>query len=116
MSNMLNMLNIMISNQMDKANGEELILLQKMNNVKCTILETGLRPTEMTYYVCSCDPNKIEAICEECAKTCHKNHIISPTPQKGLQVCSCGTKAHYVDDKTYDTYKKQCFYNELSVV
>jgi hypothetical protein len=113
---MLHMLTQMISNQLDKANDEELTLIQKMNNVKCTILETGLRPTEMTYYVCSCDPNKIEAICEECAKTCHKNHIISQSPLRGLQVCSCGTKAHYVDDKAYDTYKNQCFYDELAVV
>jgi hypothetical protein len=116
---MLNMINTMIQNFVDihqESDTNEMQLLQKMTSVNCTILESGLRPREMEYYHCSCDPNKIEAICKECAKTCHKDHIISPQAYRGIQVCSCGIKAHNIDNKKYAVYKKECFYHELSIM
>jgi hypothetical protein len=116
---MIKMLNSMIkkfeNNNEENHMNEELYLVKVMNSVKCTILESGLRPTEMKYYFCSCDPNKIEAICEDCARNCHREHIISPQYFKGVQVCSCGTKAHNVEAKNYEIYKQECYYHELSI-
>jgi len=89
----------------------EFILIKNMKQIKCNILENGLKPIHMKYYFCSCDPNKIDPICEECALKCHANakHSLS-TPLEGPNVCACGLRGHNVtnDAPNMIKYNKVC--------
>ena len=87
----------------DKLKPTDLNLIKKMRNVpNCTVLESGLRPTseKVKFFYCSCDPNKIHQLCEECAMKCHnyRGHQVKEQPPAYIR-CHCGEKAHNVEDR-----------------
>jgi hypothetical protein len=94
----------------------DLDLIQTMiQNTQCTVMLKGNKKAEMTYYFCSCDPNQRDAICEQCANTCHAKHNHSRA-YFGPQVCTCGIKCHSVTMKRLpsDTYVPRCLFLEMS--
>lgn len=99
---------------MEENLSDEFQLIRNMKTIKCSVLETGLRPVKMKHYFCSCDPNKIDPICEECAVNCHKNHILS-APIEGNTICACGLKAHNIilDSQNMVEYNNNCYIYEI---
>lgn len=96
---------------------EEFDLIKSMKRVKCTILETGLKANKQIYYFCSCDPNKIDPICEECTRICHKNHVLS-SKLEGNIICACGFKGHRLstENQNSNEYRKNCVFNEFEKI
>lgn len=98
---------------------EELPIIKQMKSVKCKVLENGLKLKEMNFYLCNCDIDQKDPICEECARVCHsgENHVLT---QKyfNKQVCQCGIKRHRVDQnfssQDYQRYKQTCYFYEFS--
>jgi hypothetical protein len=94
----------------------DLDLIQTMiQHNQCSVMQKGSKKIEMTYYFCGCDSNQRDAICEQCADTCHREHNRS-RPYFGPQVCTCGIKCHSVSTKRqpYDTYVPRCLFLEMS--
>jgi len=103
-----------IDNLYEENLDEQFILIKTMKKIKCSILESGLKPKKMKYFFCSCDPNKMNPICEECAKNCHKDHILSE-PLEELNVCACGYKLHNISNETLNIeYKKDCQFFDIA--
>jgi hypothetical protein len=96
---------------------EQFDLIKTMKRIKCTIFDTGLKPERQFYYNCSCDPNKIYSICEECSKTCHKNHVLSERLEGNI-ICACGFKGHLIssENKNSNGYDKNCVFNEFEKI
>jgi hypothetical protein len=104
----------------DRLKPIDLNLIKKMKNVpNCTVLEAGLRLTveKVKFFYCSCDPNKIHQLCEECAMKCHKTrgHQVKEQPPAFIR-CYCGEKAHNVEEDgvSRKVYRPQCYFHELA--
>lgn len=85
-------------------------------HVHCQILKAGITPVMGVYFLCECDPERRNSICEECFKVCHvggdHKEIKRVTKE---DVCMCGFKCHQpmnqaevVDEK----YTSQCLFGE----
>ena len=85
-------------------------------HVHCQILKAGITPVMGVYFLCECDPERRNSICEECLKVCHvggdHKEIKRVTKE---DVCMCGFKCHQpmnqaevVDEK----YTSQCLFGE----
>jgi len=95
---------------------KELILVNRLKELKCTILEYGTRPIKMKYFFCKCDSNLMEVICEYCAENCHQTeeHSLIIIEKEDYKVCQCGLKNHKANEKN-NTFTSKCLYNELSI-
>ena len=85
-------------------------------HVQCSILKAGISPVLDVYYLCECDPERRNPICEECFRQCHVGDDHKEIKRITKEdVCMCGFKCHQpmnqaesVDEK----YTKQCLFGE----
>ena len=89
--------------------------------VDCQILKSGIKESKTTYYICECDPERTNPICENCFNICHKSG--EDYPHKLIRssimnaVCICGYKCHQLfteSDQQDKQYKKICTFGELA--
>ncbi|EAX94887.1 hypothetical protein TVAG_370580 [Trichomonas vaginalis G3] len=60
-------------------------------NSKCNFAVNGITPVKQVYYQClTCTQSKGLPICESCAKTCHKGHLLVVLQNGFLTGCACG--------------------------
>ena len=57
--------------------GEEFSMnyASELQSKRCSILTYGLIETEGDYYICDCDPERNNPICEYCFMACHNNDV-----------------------------------------
>jgi hypothetical protein len=95
---------------------KQLEKVKLLKSIDCNILKYGNKKVHIEYYYCSCDPEEKDAICSECAKTCHKGHKISVV-HFGMETCKCGLRCHKIenisalDDYRYDS---KCYFHKWS--
>lgn len=110
------------TNEYDK---EEVLInyIEAIQSVQCEILQSGIKESEGTYYICECDPERMRPICSNCFLKCHKGG------QEGLHkeirsgtmnaVCICGYKCHKPLSElgTCDIiYKTECSFGEMGKI
>ena len=94
---------------------------EEIFEIQCKILKSGIKEIKDTYYICECDPERTNAICENCFNICHKggNEYPHKLIRSGVMnaVCICGYRCHALfsesgqEDKQY---KKNCTFGELA--
>ena len=103
---------------------EELIdFSTDLNEIRCQILENGLKEVKSKFYICECDPERSNPICEECFKKCHFNGVKYPHKEISNKemnaVCICGYKCHRPlneSEKQDKQYKIMCTFGELGTI
>ena len=103
---------------------EELIdFSTDLNEIRCQILENGLKEVQSKYFICECDPERSNPICEECFKKCHFNGVKYPHKEISNKemnaVCICGYKCHRPlneSEKQDKQYKIMCTFGELGTI
>ena len=84
--------------------------------VQCSIVKHGLTKAYANYYLCECDPERKNPICENCFKECHKGsgHAEIKMIQQE-KICMCGIKSHqpFNENENLDNkYSKKCLFGE----
>ena len=94
-----------------------------LNEIHCQILENGLKEVKAKYFICECDPERSNPICEECFKKCHFNGVKYPhkeiSNKETNAVCICGYKCHRPlneSEKQDKQYKINCTFGELGTI
>ena len=94
-----------------------------LNEVHCQILENGLKEVKSKYFICECDPERSNPICEECFKKCHFNGVKYPNKEISNKetnaVCICGYKCHRPlneSEKQDKQYKINCTFGEWGTI
>ena len=94
-----------------------------LNEIHCQILENGLKEVKVKYFICECDPERSNPICEECFKKCHFNGLKYPhkeiSNKETNAVCICGYKCHRPlneSEKQDKQYKINCTFGELGTI
>ena len=94
-----------------------------LNEIHCQILENGLKEVKAKYFICECDPERSNPICEECFKKCHFNGVKYPhkeiSNKETNAVCICGYKCHRPlneSEKQDKQYKVNCTFGELGTI
>ena len=94
-----------------------------LNEVHCQILENGLKEVKSKYFICECDPERSNPICEECFKKCHFNGVKYPhkeiSNKETNAVCICGYKCHRPlneSEKQDKQYKINCTFGEWGTI
>ena len=103
---------------------EELIdFSSDLNEIRCQILENGLKEVQTKFFICECDPERSNPICEECFKKCHFNGVKYPhkeiSNKEQNAVCICGYKCHRPlneSEKHDKQYKVMCTFGELGSI
>ena len=87
--------------------------------VQCSIVKHGLTKAYANYYLCECDPERKNPICENCFKECHKGNghaEIKMIQQE--KICMCGIKSHqpFNENENLDNkYSKKCLFGEWAI-
>ena len=92
----------------------QLRVIKILKSVNFQLLLSSYKSELGDFVFCSCDPEKKEPICMECAKICHsehKNQII----EKITAICNCGMKSHKILTKKQSLILKQCVFSEWSI-
>ena len=108
------------------SNKPQLPLVQKMKEIPCDIMATGIHEGPMDYYFCkTCDKEYKYPICKVCAEQCHKNHLILdyvPASEGYFSICMCGYKGHVIKTKkkeeeiiNIEQNSNKCHFNDLSI-
>ena len=107
------------------SNKPQLSVVQKMKQISCDIMATGIRKVPMDYFFCkTCDKERKYPICKVCAERCHKNHLVLDYVQASeghLSICMCGFKGHIIkikkkEEEIYiDQNTSKCYFNDLSI-
>ena len=108
------------------SNKPQLSLIQKMKQIPCDIMATGIHKVPMDYFFCkTCDKEHKYPICKVCAEQCHKNHLILDyvsASEEHLSICMCGFKGHAIKIKKkeeeiidIDQNSSKCYFNDLSM-
>ena len=108
------------------SNKPQLSLIQKMKQIPCDIMATGIHKVPMDYFFCkTCDKEHKYPICKVCAEQCHKNHLILDyvsASEGHLSICMCGFKGHAIKIKKkeeeiidIDQNSSKCYFNDLSM-
>ena len=94
-----------------------------LNEIHCQILDNGLKEVKAKYFICECDPERSNPICEECFKKCHFNGVKYPhkeiSNKETNAVCICGYKCHKPlneSEKQDKQYKVNCTFGELGTI
>ena len=106
------------------SNKPQLSVVQKMKQIPCDIMATGIHKIPMEYFFCkTCDKERKFPICKVCAEQCHKSHLILDYVQASedhLSICMCGFKGHIIKIKKkeeeidLDQNSSKCYFNDLS--
>ncbi len=90
-----------------------------LSEIHCQLLDTGIKEVYAKYYICECDPERSNPICEKCFKTCHCNGAKFPhkeiKSESKVSVCICGYKSHkplYASEQSDKHYKQLCTFGE----
>ena len=107
------------------SNKPQLSVVQKMKQISCDIMATGIRKVPMDYFFCkTCDKERKYPICKICAEKCHKNHLVLDYVQANdghLSICMCGFKGHIIKIKKkeeeidIEQNSSKCYFNDLSI-
>ena len=107
------------------SNKPQLSIVQKMKQISCEIMATGIHKVPMDYFFCkTCDKEHKYPICKVCAEQCHRSHLILDYVQASeghLSICMCGFKGHVIKNKKreeeidIDQNSSKCYFNDLSV-
>ena len=96
---------------------------QGLLDINCLILSTGIKESKNMFYICECDPERANCICETCFNECHKGGKEYPHREisSGVQnsVCYCGYKCHKPfsqSEKNDPQYKQNCTFGEWSLI
>ena len=85
------------------SNKPQLAIVQKMKQISCDIMSTGIKKVPMDYFFCkTCDKEHKFPICKVCAERCHKGHLILDYIQANEDhpaICMCGYKGHNMINK-----------------
>ena len=103
----------------------QLAIVQKMKQIPCNILSTGIHKIPMDYFFCkTCDKEHKFPICKVCAEKCHRNHLILDYVQASeshKSICMCGFKGHYIKSKKkeeeidIEQNSSRCYFHNLSI-
>jgi len=74
-------------------------IVNKLNSVKCTIMQKGYKKILSDFIYCSCDPEHQDPICDVCFYKCHVGHKIQ-IKKRMMALCSCGSKSHKIQSLT----------------
>ena len=112
----------LISDQPDSKNSKvnsSIVTIGFFSKINCNILKSGITPLFDQYYLCECDPERRNAICTECFKTCHSGEGHKEIKKfLRAKVCMCGYKGHQPMDEKDDQvqhYSKQCLFGSLGL-
>ena len=107
------------------SNKPQLAIVQKMKQISCDIMATGVKKIAMDYFFCkTCDKEHKFPICKVCAERCHKSHLILDYVQANEEhpaICMCGFKGHNMISKKkeeeidIEQNSSKCFFNDLSL-
>ena len=107
------------------SNKPQLPVVQKMKQIPCDIMMTGLKKVEAEYFYCkSCDKEQKFPICKKCFDRCHKNHPKTEHTQNNEEFtayCMCGFKCHSMSTKKkeeeidLEQNSSKCYFNNLSL-
>ena len=107
------------------SNKPQLSIVQKMKQISCEIMATGIHKVPMDYFFCkTCDKEHKYPICKVCVEQCHRSHLILDYVQASeghLSICMCGFKGHVIKNKKreeeidIDQNSSKCYFNDLSV-
>ena len=106
------------------SNKPQLGIVQKMKQIPCDIMATGIKKVAMDYFYCkTCDKEHKFPICKVCAERCHKGHLILDYIQANEDhpaICMCGYRGHNMINKKkeeeidIEQNSSKCFFNDLS--
>ena len=106
------------------SNKPQLSVVQKMKQISCDIMATGIHKVPMDYFFCkTCDKEHKYPICKVCAEQCHRSHLILDYVQASeghLSICMCGFKGHTIKNKKkeeeidIEQNSSKCYFNNLS--
>ena len=107
------------------SNKPQLGIVQKMKQISCDIMATGIKKVAMDYFYCkTCDKEHKFPICKVCAERCHKGHLILDYIQANDEhpaICMCGFKGHNIINKKkeeeidLEQNSSKCYFNDLSL-
>ncbi len=107
------------------SNKPQLGIVQKMKQISCDIMATGIKKVAMDYFFCkTCDKEHKFPICKVCAERCHKGHLILDYVQANEEhpaICMCGFKGHNIKNKKkeeeidIEQNSSRCYFNDLSL-
>ena len=107
------------------SNKPQLGIIQKMKQINCDIMSTGIKKIAMDYFFCkTCDKEHKFPICKVCAERCHKGHLILDYVQANEEhpaICMCGFKGHNIINKKkeeeidIEQNSSKCYFNNLSL-
>ena len=108
------------------SNKPQLSIIQKMKQIPCDIMATGIHKVPMDYFFCkTCDKEHKYPICKVCAEQCHKSHLILDYVQASeghKSICMCGFKGHVIKIKKkeeeiidIEQNSSKCYFNDLSI-
>ena len=107
------------------SNKPQLGIVQKMKQISCDIMATGIKKIAMDYFFCkTCDKEHKFPICKVCAERCHKGHLILDYVQANEEhpaICMCGFKGHNIKNKKkeeeidIEQNSSKCYFNDLSL-
>ena len=107
------------------SNKPQLSIVQKMKQISCDIMATGIKKVAMDYFFCkTCDKEHKFPICKVCAEKCHKGHLILDYVQASEEhpaICMCGFKGHNIMNKKkeeeidIEQNSSKCYFNNLSL-
>ena len=107
------------------SNKPQLGIIQKMKQISCDIMATGIKKIAMDYFYCkTCDKEHKFPICKVCAERCHKGHLILDYVQANEEhpaICMCGFKGHNIINKKkeeeidIEQNSSKCYFNNLSL-
>ena len=107
------------------SNKPQLGIIQKMKQINCYIMATGIKKIAMDYFFCkTCDKEHKFPICKVCAERCHKGHLILDYVQANEEhpaICMCGFKGHNIINKKkeeeidIEQNSSKCYFNNLSL-
>ena len=107
------------------SNKPQLSVVQKMKQISCDIMATGIHKVPMDYFFCkTCDKERKYPICKVCAEQCHRSHLVLDYVQASeghLSICMCGFKGHVIKIKKkeeeidIEQNSSKCYFNDLSL-